>query len=69
MKDKLQEMNIDPSVSKELLDRVTKRDDNKVSEADQKKAQEFELKGQLDNEDDWKKRAKIAARLVSLGLE
>lgn len=30
---------------------------------------EMELKNRLDNESDWKKRAVLAARIISLGLD
>jgi hypothetical protein len=30
---------------------------------------EMELKNRMDNENDWKKRAALAARIISMGLE
>lgn len=69
IRDKLDELNIDPSLTNDIMAKVNQRKSAQVIQANQKQAQEFELKSQLDAETDWQKRAAIAARIISINLE
>ena len=68
IKTKMEELDMDTSMIEDVMVHINKKDNVNDIVDRTGKPQEFELRSRLDNETDWKKRAQLAARIISLNL-
>ena len=66
---KLEELEIEPELHGSILEKINSNHPKIMHEMIDSKSQVFELKNELDKEEDWRKKAAIAAKIISLGLE
>jgi len=68
LKNKLEELDIEPELIDDVISKISEIKPNKETQ-NQKQSTEAELKIMLNETDDWRERARIAANIISLNLE
>ena len=69
IKIQLEELNIEESMIEEILSKINNKEGISMTADQVKQLQEIDLKNKISNEEDWEKKASLAARIVSLNLE
>ncbi len=65
----MEESGIEEEKINEFLVSLEKNESESKEKAYDRITAEWEMKNQMDNEIDWRKKAQIAARIISLNLE
>ena len=68
IKNQLEEMDIEPALLDDVISKISEIQPKKETQK-RKKNTEEELKIMLNETDDWRERARIAASIISLNLE
>ena len=69
LKIQLEELGVEDSVAEDIIAKVNSGDKISLTSDHVKSLQETDLKNKINETKDWRKRASLAARIISLNLE